>query len=490
MLSAIAIVIVGISFWYTNEVVKKIAVEERKKVKLWADAIEKKALLVKNTEVLFEKIKQDERQKMEIWAMATRKLIQANINEDLTFYSEIIAGNENIPVILINENNKVIASKNLEIDMDTIKYFDGTIKEIFSQYEPIVVSYGRHKNYLYYQDSKVFKLMRETLNNIIESFLSEVVINSASVPVIITDSTQNNIITFGNLDTAKVKNEGFLLATLQKMKEQNDPIIVEITSRENRYIYYQDSLLLTQLQYFPMVQFGVIALFIFVAYLLFSTFRKAEQNKVWLGMAKETAHQLGTPLSSLMAWTDILRTKGVEEEILTEIQKDIFRLNTVTQRFSNIGSQPLLKSENLKVVVEETIAYMRIRTSKKIQFIFTWHNDSLFLPINRHLFEWVLENLYKNAVDAIAGKGEIITELSDDANNVIIDISDSGKGLSKRQFKSIFNPGYTTKLRGWGLGLSLSKRIVENYHSGKIFVKQSIVSKGTTIRIVLKKKIK
>lgn len=490
LLATFALFIVAASLWYTNTLVKNIASEERTKVRLWADAIQKKALLVKNTEILFDKIKADERQKMELWAMATRKLISADNFEDLTFYSEIISGNVNIPVIQVNENNKISASKNINFNTDSIKYFEGKIKEEFSIYPPIEVVYGNHRNYLYYKDSKIFTMLREMLNDIIESFISEVVINSASVPVIITDSTKSFIITTGNLDSTKVHDSLYLKGMVHQMEEQNDPIEIELTTNEKRLIFYKDSALLTRLQYFPYVQIGVIAFFILVAYLLFSTFRKAEQNKVWLGMAKETAHQLGTPLTSLVAWVEILKTKGIDEETITEILKDINRLETVTQRFSNIGSQPKLKSQNIIEIVSDTIQYMRLRSSRKIEFKQILPEEKeINLPVNKHLFEWVLENLFKNAVDAITGNGEIITEITNEEQFIIIDVTDTGKGIAKSKFKSVFNPGYTTKNRGWGLGLSLSERIVNNYHSGKIFVKQSVQGKGTTIRILLKKKL-
>lgn len=490
MLAIIAVVIVGLSLWYTNLLVRSIANEERNKVKLWADAIQKKAELVKNTEILFDKIKENERKKMKLWAKATRRLVRANNSEDLTFYSEIISGNQDIPVILVNENNKIIASKNVSFNTDSINRFEGKLENEFSAYEPIEVSYGRYKNYLYYKDSKVFTLLRETLNDIIQSFISEVVINSASVPVIITDSTKANVMAFGNLDTAKIANNDYIQETISSMQEQNKPIEIELSQGEKQFIFYKDSLILMRLRFFPYVQIGIIALFILVAYLLFSTFRKAEQNKVWLGMAKETAHQLGTPLSSLVAWIEILKIKGVDNETLDEILKDINRLETVTQRFSNIGSQPKLKSQNLVEIINETIHYMQRRTSKKIKFSFNLHKDKeINIPVNKHLFEWVLENLFKNAVDAINREGKIETQVKEEDEWVIIDVMDNGKGIPKSKQRSIFHPGYTSKNRGWGLGLSLSERIINHYHAGKIFVKQSVVNKGTTIRIVLKKKL-
>jgi signal transduction histidine kinase len=225
-----------------------------------------------------------------------------------------------------------------------------------------------------------------------------------------------------------------------------------------------------------------------VSYLAFSASRKAEQNQVWVGMAKETAHQLGTPLSSLIAWLEILKMKGLSVEYAGEIQKDIQRLQTITERFSKIGSAPALQKENLLQVMEHSVNYIRSRTSDKIIFdVKAPQNADVFAPINVPLFEWVIENILKNSIDAMNGEGKIAVKITDQQQFAYIDISDTGKGISKSAFKTIFKPGYTTKSRGWGLGLSLSKRIIEEYHDGQIFVKSSEPGKGTTLRIVLNK---
>jgi signal transduction histidine kinase len=245
---------------------------------------------------------------------------------------------------------------------------------------------------------------------------------------------------------------------------------------------------LTQLFYFPIIQFGVIALFLFVSYLAFSTSRKAEQNQVWVGMSKETAHQLGTPTSSLMANMELLRLKNVDETLLSELEKDVQRLEKITDRFSKIGSAPKLQRENIIKVITDTISYVRARSSEKVIFETNFsENDQIFVPLNIHLFEWVIENLCKNAIDSMGGIGNISIHLDDRIQFLFIDISDTGKGIPKSKFKTIFQPGYTTKQRGWGLGLSLSERIIESYHRGRIFVNHSEVNKGTTMRIVLKK---
>lgn len=484
-----ALLIVGASLWYTNILVNKIAREERSKVHTWAEAVQKKASLVKYTSEFFEKLQAEERKRVELWAEATKRLINAEPSEDLTFYSEIISGNTNIPVVLCDEKGNITASINVDFNTDSVTTLDSALKKEFTVYDPIEVSFVNTKNFLYYKDSKLFSELRKVLDDLIESFISEVVMNSASSPVIITDSLQTKIIAFGNVDSVKMLDKDYANQMIASMQSQNKPLVVDLTGQQKSYVFYKDSYLLTQLKYYPYVQLFIIGLFLIAAYFLFSTSRKAEQNQVWVGMAKETAHQLGTPLSSLMAWVEILRMKNLDEETIVEIEKDIHRFDTITQRFSNIGSMPKLENENLVKVIYEMISYMKHRTSKNVKFNINLPEDYIyFIPLNYHLFEWVIENLTKNAVDAMEGKGKLDIAITEEQDTVSIDISDTGKGIPKSKFKTVFKPGYTSKQRGWGLGLSLSKRIIEDYHKGKIFVHSSIPGKGTTFRIVLNKK--
>jgi two-component system, sporulation sensor kinase D len=484
-----AIIIITVSLWYTNTLVLKIASEERQKVRLWADAIQKKASLVNYTENLFDKLKVDERKKVEQWAKANKKIMDASYNEDITFYAEIISNNTTIPVILTDETDKITAANNVDFNKDTVKYLRGKLKEEFTVYDPIVYRYyGKAKVYLYYKDSKIFSELKSVLNDLIKSFISEVVINSASVPVIITDSNKTEIIAFGNIDSSKVKEKLYLKRTLWEMKFQNEPIQVQLANYGKSYVFYKNSYLLTQLRYYPYIQFAIIGIFLVIAYILFSTARNSEQNRVWTGMAKETAHQLGTPLSSLLAWIEIIRSKNVDTKTINEMSKDIERLEKITERFSKIGSPPKLQEENIVKAVYESINYLKSRTSKKVCYnINIPENHNIIVPLNSHLFGWVIENLCKNAVDAMDGNGNIIIDISEEGKHVYIDVSDTGKGIPKSKFKAIFNPGFTSKQRGWGLGLSLAKKIIENYHRGKIFVKSSVINKGTTFRITLKK---
>lgn len=483
-----AMVIVSGSLWYTNILVKKIATEERTKVRLWAEAIKKKAVLVKYTNELFQKLGSEERKKVELWAEATRQLANANQLTDYTFVLKVVADNTTVPVILADEKGQIISHRNLDPERSKEKKFLEQQKtEMAQSREPIEITvYGTKKNYLYYKDSKLFSELRSNLEDIIKSFISEIVINSASVPVIFTDQDKSTVIATGNVKPEIAENSFRLKNEIAEMEMQNPPIEIDIGGGEKNYIFYKESLLLTQLRYYPLAQFIIIGLFIFIAYWLFSIARKAEQNQVWVGMAKETAHQLGTPLSSLIAWMELLKDK-VDEQITREINKDISRLETITERFSKIGSAPKLVNENVAGVIEKSVDYIKSRSPEKVEFRVVSKSNEVVAKLNIPLFEWVIENLCKNAIDAMNGEGKITIEISDQMQYVYIDVTDTGKGIPKSRYKTVFEPGFTTKKRGWGLGLSLSKRIIENYHSGKIFVKRSEADKGTTFRIVLNK---
>jgi two-component system, sporulation sensor kinase D len=286
----------------------------------------------------------------------------------------------------------------------------------------------------------------------------------------------------------KMKDRAFVKKTLAEMEFENTPIQLQLEDKGTNYIFYQSSFLLTQLKYYPFFQLGAIAIFLFISYLLFSTARRSEQNQVWVGMAKETAHQLGTPISSMMAWIELMRMRDQDSETVTELEKDVKRLSVISERFSKIGSAPTMKEENIIKVVYDTIEYLKPRTSRKVSFSTNVRPDgSIIVPVNPGLFEWVVENVCKNSIDAMSGDGFISINILEEGNYIHIDVTDTGKGLTRSKFKTIFEPGYTSKKRGWGLGLTLSKRIIEEYHKGKIFVKSSMVNEGTTIRISLKK---
>lgn len=495
LLAGAAILIIAASLWYTNILVNKIAEEERNKVQLWAEAIQNKASLVSYTGELFDKISGEERNRIELWAEANKRAATSNNHDDLTFYLDILSRNTTIPVIVIDEKGNIVNWRNFDIDasVDTAQFLQDELQTMRNNgKEPIDLIYHipgyTFRQKLFYKDSKIFSELKIVLDDLIESFISEIVINSASVPVIYTDSSQTNVIEYGNLEGGNtgVSND-FLLATIKEMRIENEPIAININNSDKNFIFYKDSDLLQQLKYYPYFQIFIIALFLLISYYLFSTSRKVEQNQVWVGMAKETAHQLGTPLSSLIAWVEYLKTKELEESIISELSKDITRLEMITERFSKIGSVPTLEHENLKEVIEYTVEYLKVRISKKVNVtVATQNNLEVTAKLNPSLFSWVLENLIKNAVDAMKGEGDISIYITDQTQFVYIDISDTGTGIPRSNQKTIFEPGFTTKQRGWGLGLSLVKRIIENYHEGKIFVKQSDET-GTTFRIVLNK---
>jgi signal transduction histidine kinase len=319
------------------------------------------------------------------------------------------------------------------------------------------------------------------------TFLLDIINRNTTIPIIITDSLDqigiNRNILFSADDKEKV-----LKQELHKMKDENPPIIISVSETETQYLYYRDSVLLENLKYYPIIQFAVIFLFIFVAYMAFSSSRNAEQNQVWVGMSKETAHQLGTPISSLMAWVELLKMHNIDETLIQEFEKDTQRLEKITERFSKIGSVPELIRTDVAEIVRSTVAYLKTRSSDRVKYVLNFDNNVKHeIPLNASLFSWVIENLCKNAIDAMNNNGTIQISLIDKGEQILIDVADTGKGISKSYFKTVFQPGFTTKKRGWGLGLSLAKRIVENYHKGKIFLKQSEINKGTIFRIVLQK---
>lgn len=320
------------------------------------------------------------------------------------------------------------------------------------------------------------------------TIISEVLQNNTTVPVILADEN-DNMLSFRNISPLKLDTKEEVDRMIASMKSLKEPIEVKLLDDSKNFVYYKDSTTLTQLTYYPYIQLIIIVLFILASYYAFSQSRKSEQNRVWVGMAKETAHQLGTPTSSLLAWLEILKDTNLSQEMIYEFGKDVARLEKVVDRFSKIGSIPSLKPINLIEVVNNTIKYLQNRTSSKVTFIKNYdETDNLIVPLNDTLFEWVLENIAKNAVDAIHSSGEVAFSITDNTQVVYIDITDTGKGIPRSHYKTIFQPGYTTKTRGWGLGLTLSKRIIEEYHNGKIFVNYSEIEKGTSIRIVVKKR--
>lgn len=353
------------------------------------------------TNQLAKSLASEERHKVEIWAEATRQLIQSTDQTDINFALSIIEANTTIPVVIIDDKDNIMQSRNF----------------------------------------------KEPTNNVEEYYKKELV----------------------------------------RLKKKNPPIELKLGDNTIQYFYYDDSLLIKQLYYFPYIQFGVIIIFLFVAFFAFSGTKKAEQNQVWVGLSKETAHQLGTPISSLLAWVDLLKMKHNEDKLIYELEKDVHRLSIIAERFSKIGSKPDLQVVSLNESIQNAVQYMNKRTSQKVTIKCHYpENEHIFIKLNVPLFEWVIENLCKNAIDAMDGIGSIDINVAQKNNEIFIDVKDTGKGIDKNKFKVVFTPGFTTKKRGWGLGLSLAKRIIEEYHGGKIFIKQSELNVGTVFRIILK----
>ena len=337
---------------------------------------------------------------------------------------------------------------------------------------------------------QALKTRAETKESTALDLTNTITSENTDIPIVETDENDNPHGGGLNLDTLKIKSDSnYLKKTVTKFKNQHEPIIVEVSKEPliiNRY-YYGDSVLLKEMRYYPLVQLFIVALFIFIILYSISVRNKSTQNQVWAGMAKETAHQLGTPLSSLQGWVEMLKEKDADTTIATEMEKDVDRLKLISDRFGKIGSAPKLEEKNIVEQIKNMVAYIKRRSTEKVSFtVDTAGNEVIIAKISGPLFDWVIENLLKNALDAMEGKGSINIKIKNDKDNIIIDVADTGKGISTKNLNKVFKPGFTTKKRGWGLGLSLSKRIIEQYHKGHLIVKHSEPGKGTTFRIVLR----
>lgn len=448
MLLFMLAIVIGIgSLMYTNKLVKMLSQEEKKKVQLWAEAtslLAQEDAATKELNLYFSKqpLSPDEKNRSKLWGEASI-IIKYDKN-----------GSENLFLYLTKE-------------------------KISHEQKQLIQLRG---------ESVINLEKNETAMQDLNLYLTQVIQDNTTVPVILLDGEGNML--SRNLDSIKINKKGYLENQLEVMREQNPPIQLIVSKGQKNYIYFKESTILTELKWYPYIQLGLIIILILVAYFAFSSSRQAEQNQVWVGLSKETAHQLGTPASSLSAWVEVLRNHVKDESIIAELEKDVNRLKIITDRFSKVGSMPKLGPVNLRLVLENVIEYIQNRISYRSEIQLKLSNDNIIIPINISLFEWVVENLLKNSLDAMQGQGLLSINVSEHKEEVYVDIVDSGKGIPKKLFKTIFKPGFTTKSRGWGLGLSLAKRIIEMYHKGKIFVLHSEIDKGTTIRIILKKSIK
>lgn len=365
---------------------------------------------------LVKDLSEQERNRMQIWADATKELVSMSVATEsspanVNFLLSIIEANDNIPVLLVDENDNILDHRNFQLPdaNDSVSYY---------------------------------------------GMLSDV-------------------------------NKAFLDGKLRGLKHSSNRIDIQIDEDITHNLYYEDSTLLRRLQFYPYVLLGVLVVFVLVVYFALMSIKKAEQNKVWVGLSKETAHQLGTPISSLMAWMQMLETTDLDSSIVEDMNKDVNRLSIIADRFSKIGSKPEMELAFVNESVVKSLEYMRTRISQRVKLNIHTGEDECGVLLCMSLFEWVMENLTKNAVDAMQGEGKIDITVSSNANTVLIDVADTGKGIARKNFGNVFNPGYTTKKRGWGLGLTLVKRIIEEYHGGRIYVKESELGKGTTFRIEL-----
>lgn len=487
-LAVVALVFISVSLWYTNHLVRSLAEQETKQVRMWAAAMEQHAVAMKSTEEFFSKVSEQEQLRVELLANAYRRVMDISSNENTAIYVDIIRNNISIPLVLTDGKDNIMSSSNLPPEQEGKKVFDAEMKRAYSKFPPIKIDPGYgFVQYLYYNESRIYTDLKVVLEDMSDHFMEEITLNSMGVPVIVTNEDQTQILSFGNLDSLLMQDSNYVRQQIAIMRDENEPLQIELMNKGKATIFYRTTDLVQQMRYYPIIQFVVFALFLLIAYLLFSYARRSEQNQVWAGMAKETAHQLGTPLSSLMGWIELLKMQDEPFVGTHEMEKDIERLQIVTDRFSKIGSIPVPEPTDINYLILDTMDYLQKRFSKKFEFEVNLPEGELVMPLIPSLFRWVLENVTKNAIDAMGDHGKVTVDLTDDGDHIHIDITDTGKGIAKSQLRQVFDPGYTSKKRGWGMGLSLARRIIEDYHKGKIFVKSSVVGQGTTFRITLKK---
>lgn len=483
-------IIIG-SLWYMNSIMKQIAQSEKKNVELWAKTIQQRSSLLKETQDFLTMLENEERQKMNIWAEATKRIINSTNIDDLSFYAAIISSNNSIPILMTDENNNILSRKNVESPYDTISIISNENASKFFIYPPIEIDLGNTKHYLYYADSRLIEKFHFIVNDIVDKFLNDIVKNNINIPVLVTDTTKTKIFACGNIDTALISNPENIVMLINSMESENQPITILLPNGEKQLIFYKSSQVITKMRGFILLQLAIILVFVIVIIYFSRALYLSEKDSIWIGMAKETAHQMGTPLSSLFAWIDLLENEYGNNETISEMKKDINRLQRVSDRFNIIGSKPKFSKVSLVDLLMEIHQYFIHRIPhKKIELKLNIEpEEDIFLEINAELLSWAIENIIKNALDSLdieKDKQEVEIKLSENDKYVFIDVSDSGRGIPNKIQRYIFRAGFSTKEHGWGLGLALAKRIVEQYHKGKIFIASSS-SIGTTIRIQLKK---
>lgn len=497
VLISISTVIAVVMFFFSRMMVEQIKREEKVRIQNWAMSTQRQAGMANRIRSIFSQMETEERQYATIWSYVYERVFSPTspTPKDFDLLMRIMSSN-NRPFILVDQSGQIIESHDPETNLADYPYFTCEIQERYATYPPIMVDAQGVMYKLYFKPSEVFLNLQNLFADLDSSFSMESINNMAdlTVPVIITDESRTVILGYHNIDQSVFYSQESIRQQLKKMQSENAPIEMRIPGLDNTvfYLFYESSAFLWKMRVFTFAMLFVLLATIGLVLALLSLTKKVEQNREWWGMSKETAHQLGTPLSSLLAWVDFYKTKAGEPmvpEDLLEIEKDVKRIELVTNRFSKIGSVPELSWENVVPVVYKSVTYLKARSSNRIRYRVNVTEDAVMMAqINAPLIEWVLENLFKNALNAIEdNEGEISITMTENTEHVIIDVHDTGKGIRRGAFVKIFEAGYTTKQRGWGLGLTLSKRIVENYHKGKIFVKNSTQFVGTTFRVVLNK---
>jgi signal transduction histidine kinase len=488
VLMVLSIVLALFALWQVENVARQVRDSEEAKIRLWANAIAQRNGIAEVTQKFFEQATLDEHRKMRLYTDILQSFNDPDQSVDLRFslsYIHYVVDSAKTPIIITTAKDSLItvpqelAGQKLE----------GRLMEEFSQNPPFDYKIWGMPMRLYYKESEYFSQLRHVLTGFTRTFLADITNNSVIVPVVIVDSTRTVLLAQGNIDPGSVDTPEKMQARLKEMRSENDPISIILPDGGIAYVYYENSQLLSALRWVPLFYLFIGLVLMVAAYYLFRTTRTMEQNRIWVGLAKETAHQLGTPISSLTGWIEYLRGKQLTDEYAEEVEKDLQRLETITHRFSKIGSVPELKEESVKDAVESSVNYLQSRVPRKVKFVVSFPEGETFIaPLNRYLFEWVIENICKNAIDAMEGAGCITLVASQDARKIYIDISDTGRGMSKAVQRKIFDSGFTTKSRGWGLGLPLARRIINQYHRGRLYLKYSIPGQGSAFRIELKKK--
>ena len=489
--SVLLVVSIGfmiVALWAIFSMVRQIRNDERHKVITWVSSIQQKADLIEYSRIFFEQVEQMERDKLQLWAEAMLRMNRAT-GPEFEFYRRIVEGNTTIPVIVTDQDLRILSYQNTRFDCGDITHLEGSLLEEFSKFQPILISFMDVRQYFFYKYPQAFIDLQETLDDVIHSFIDEIATSSIFAAILVVSEDEQTVIKSGNMSSELYADPESLHRTLNRMRAQNTPIRFSFDVDETYLIFYESSIIARRLAYLPIAAFIIFGLFIATIAWGIKASKQSENNKLWVGMSRETAHQLGTPLSSLMAWMEVLRSENVNEHHLVEMKKDTDRLAMISERFSKIGSKPKMVTENIAQIVHKSIDYLQPRISQKTKIQTGIPANAVMLTsVNAQLLEWVLENLVMNAVDAIGTEDGIVDiDVSEQPKTITIDVTDNGKGIPKKEWKTVFEAGYTTKSRGWGLGLTMCYRIIHNYHKGDIFVKQSVVGEGTTFRIILKK---